>query len=256
MVLLLVGGGNGRPKGRGTYRSQKQWAMNTKTCLWIGLGALALAIVCCIGALIGGALAGRDSPATPTAAHLATEIPIPTLRPSPPPPTFVSPPPPPPTVTPYIPPPPPATLPGVPPPGNDLQALVAYANEMQPLLVEAAEFVERDGEILKEAEEGNDAVLCDGRLAADNVAMEDVLGRVQGITPPPDAAVIHDLLLRSGDAWSEALDNVELFCETGSELYKIPGVLKFWEAGATLQDAANRFWLLLVAKGVEDWVQR
>ena len=25
---------------------------------------------------------------------------------------------------------------------------------------------------------------------------------------------------------------------------------------ATLQDAGNRFWLLLVAQGVEDWVQR
>jgi len=79
---------------------------------------------------------------------------------------------------------------------------------------------------------------------------------LEAITPPPEAAVIHDLVLRSGDAWTEALDNVELFCETGSELYKIPAVLKFWEAGATLQDAANRFWLLLVAKGVEDWVQR
>jgi hypothetical protein len=133
---------------------------------------------------------------------------------------------------------------------------VAYGNAMQPLLVEAGELVERDGEILKESEEGNDAVLCDGRLAADNQLMEDVLRRVDVISPPPDASVTHDLVLQSGDAWTEALDNVTLFCETGNQLYKIPAVLKFWEAGATLQDAANRFWLLLVAKGVEDWVQR
>lgn len=225
--------------------------MSTRTCLWIGLGMLALVVVCCVGILVGGALAGLDKTPTQVPIPWAEETPTP-----PPPPTFTSAPPPAPTVTPYIPPPPPATLPGVPPPGSDLQALVTYANEMQPLLVEAGELVERDGEILKEAEEGNDAVLCDGRLAADNLAMEDVLRSVRAITLPPEAAVIHDLVLRSGDAWTEALDNVELFCETGSELYKIPAVLKFWEAGATLQDAANRFWLLLVAKGVEDWVQR
>jgi hypothetical protein len=133
---------------------------------------------------------------------------------------------------------------------------VDYANAMQPLLEEAAKLVERDGDIVKASEGGNDAVLCDGRLAADNVAMGDVLRQVQTINPPADAAVIHDLVLRSGDAWTEALDNVDLFCNTGNQLYKIPAVLKYWEAAATLQDAANRFWLLLLAKGVEDWVQR
>ncbi|MGB3903428.1 MAG: hypothetical protein WBB22_00755 [Anaerolineae bacterium] len=137
-----------------------------------------------------------------------------------------------------------------------LEAADWALRDMCLVAVEAGELVERDGEILKEVEEGNESVLCDGRLAADNLAMEDVLRRVRAITPPPEAAAIHDLVLRSGDAWTEALDNVELFCETGSELYKIPSMLKFWEAGATLQDAANRFWLLLVAKGVEDWVQR
>jgi hypothetical protein len=86
--------------------------------------------------------------------------------------------------------------------------------------------------------------------------MIGILGRVRSISPPADAAVIHDLVLRSGEAWTETLDNVELFCDTGQQLYKIPAVLKFWEAAATLQDAANRFWLLLIAKGVEDWVQR
>lgn len=127
---------------------------------------------------------------------------------------------------------------------------------MQPLLEEAGELVQRDGEILEASEGGNDAVLCDGRLAADHASMNDVLHRVRAIAPPADAAVIHDLVLRSGDAWTEALNNIEQFCSTGNQLYKLPAVLKFWEAAATLQDAANRFWLLLLAEGVEDWVQR
>jgi hypothetical protein len=127
---------------------------------------------------------------------------------------------------------------------------------MQPLLEEASRLVERDGDILEASEGGNDAVLCDGRLAADNGAMADILNRVRGISPPPDAMVIHDLVLRAGDAWTEALDNVAQFCATGNQLYKLPAVLKFWESALTLQDAWNRFWLLLVAQGVEDWVQR
>jgi len=223
--------------------------MRTKTCLGIGLGLVALITVCCVGVLIGGALAGWDT--------AVAQPPIPT-QPVPPPPFHgaASPPPSRPTVTPFVPPPPPATPPSAPPADSDLQALIDYANTMQPLLVEAGELVERDGEILKVAEEGNDALLCNGRLAADNVAMADVPRRVRAITPPADAAVIHDLLLRSGDAWTEALDKIELFCDTRNELYKIPAVLKFWEAGATLQDAVNRLWLLLVAEGIEDWVQR
>lgn len=74
--------------------------------------------------------------------------------------------------------------------------------------------------------------------------------------PPASAAHIQEMVLRSGVAWTEALDNVEQFCDTGNQLFKVPAVLKFWEAAATLQDAGNRFWLLLVAQGVEDWVQR
>jgi len=86
--------------------------------------------------------------------------------------------------------------------------------------------------------------------------MEEVLNQVRDIPPPADAAVIHDLVLRSGDAWNEALDYIELFCDTGNQLYKVPAILKFWEAAASIQDAGNRFWLLILSKGVEDWVQR
>lgn len=161
-----------------------------------------------------------------------------------------------PTVTLFPTPPPPQLVPPAPPEEGELAAIVRYANSMQPLLAAAGTILERDGEILKASEEGNDAVLCDGRLAADNESMTGIIADVSGIQPPQDASVIHDLVLQSGDAWIEALDNVEEFCKTGNQLYKIPAVLKFWEAAATLQDAGNRFWILILATGAEDWVQR
>jgi type IV secretory pathway VirB10-like protein len=241
-----------------------------RTWLWIALGALGLITVCCIGALLGGALARREAAATQAASQPLSPVaqvamtqppreasplptsPSPTLThlPTQPPPTPL------PTVTAFPTPPPPPQSPSAPPASSDLQALVDYANAMQPMLEEAGALLERDGQILEASEGGNDVVLCDGRLAADNAAMAEVLRRTRGVTPPAEAAAIHDLVLRSGDAWTEALDNVDLFCRTQNQLYKIPAVLKFWEAATTLQDAANRFWLLLVATGVEDWVQR
>jgi hypothetical protein len=161
-----------------------------------------------------------------------------------------------PTYTPYPTPVPPSGPIDPAPSGGELASLVEYANSMAPLLTEAGEVLERDGEILKAAEGGNDTVLCDGRLEADNGIMKGVIADVRRITPPNDASAIHDLVLQSGDAWTEALDNVEEFCDTGNQFYKIPAVLKFWEAAATLQDAGNRFWLLVVSEGIEDWVAR
>jgi hypothetical protein len=248
--------------------------MKGKTWLWIGLGALALISVCCVGMLLGGAIANQNTTATLQAAGATTQALAakptqaptqPTGSPTQSPPTHVGaviqatptqPPPPPPTATAVpTPPPPPAPPPGL-PPSSDLQALVDYANAMKPLLDQATVLVQHDGEILEASEGGNDVVLCDGRLAADNTAMSGIVRQVRGIQPPGNAGAIHDLVLRSGDAWTEALDNVGQFCSTGNQLFKLPAVLKFWEAAATFQDAANRFWLLLLAEGVEDWVQR
>jgi len=161
-----------------------------------------------------------------------------------------------PTYTPYPTPVPPSGPIEPAPSGGELASLVEYANSMAPLLTEAGKVLERDGEILEAAEGGNDAVLCDGRLEADNSVMKGIIADVRRINPPNDAAAIHDLVLKSGEAWTEALDNVEKFCDTGNQLHKIPAVLKFWEAAATLQDAANRFWLLVVSEGIEDWVNR
>ena len=161
-----------------------------------------------------------------------------------------------PTVTPFPTPRPPDSTPFEPPSSSELQEIVDYANALNPSLIAAGEILERDGEILNDAQEGNDAALCDGRLEEDNEKMKTVLEDIRALYPPSEALAIHNLLIESGEAWTESLDNVALFCDTGNQLYKIPAALKFWEAAAKLQDAANRFWQLIVAKGLEDWVQR
>jgi hypothetical protein len=142
------------------------------------------------------------------------------------------------------------------PDDSELRELIRYANELYPLLVQAGVLLQRDGQILKDSEDGNDDILCDGRLVTDNATMKNIVANVRFIEPPEEAKAIHDLVLRSGEAWTEALDNIERFCDTGNQFYKIPAVLKFWEAAAALQDAGNRFWLLIMAKGIEDWVSR
>jgi len=162
----------------------------------------------------------------------------------------------PPTATLVPTPPPPVSDPGELPTDTNLRDLIAYANLMQPILTQAGIVLERDGKILKQAEDGNDAVLCDGRLATDNVTMKSLVTQVQAITAPSEARAIHDLVIQSGTAWSEALDEVDNFCDTNNPLYKVTAAVKLWEAGVALQDAGNRFWLLLMSEGVEDWVQR
>jgi hypothetical protein len=135
-----------------------------------------------------------------------------------------------------------------------LRDLINFSIAIAPLLQQAGEIVARDGEILKEAEGGNDAALCDGRLAADKLEMQGVMGEIAVLQPPPGTGDIHLLLLESSTSYTEALDNVALFCSTGNGMYKVGALLKFWESAVQLQDAANRFWQLLVSEGVEMWV--
>jgi hypothetical protein len=159
-----------------------------------------------------------------------------------------------PTPTPFVPPgvgdPTPSGLPD----DTDLVDLINFAVAISPMLQHAGEIVARDGEILKESEGGNDAALCDGRLAADNLEMQGLMGEIAVLQPPPGTGDIHLLLLESSTSYSEALDNVALFCSTGNAMYKISALLSFWEAALKLQDSVNRFWQLLVSEGVEMWV--
>jgi len=64
------------------------------------------------------------------------------------------------------------------------------------------------------------------------------------------------LVLKSGDSWTDALDDVENFCGSGNALYKVSAAAKFWQAALTFQDAGNRFWLLVMSQGIDAWVQR
>jgi hypothetical protein len=189
--------------------------------LWVPLAALLLSVLAC----------GRGQSATPTVAPQPTATYVPTPIP-------------------------PAATPANLPADSDLRELILYANALGPYLQQASQILARDGEILKEAEGGNDDALCDGRLAADNDEIKGLIEQMRSLVPPADAQAIHDLLVKSGDAWGESLDNVESFCQTHNQLYKIPAILKYWEAAMYLQDAGNRFWLLLITKGVEDWVLR
>jgi hypothetical protein len=159
-----------------------------------------------------------------------------------------------PTPTPYV---IPDSGEGTPPDLPDdasLRDLINFATAIGPLLQHAGEIVARDGEILKQAEGGNDAALCDGRLAADNLEMQGVMGEIAALQPPTGTGDIHLLLLESSSSYSEALDNVANFCSTSNALYKVNALFKFWESAVKLQDAANRFWQLLVSEGVEMWV--
>jgi hypothetical protein len=149
----------------------------------------------------------------------------------------------------------PASIPADLPKDDDLKALIVYANQMSPIIIAAGEILQRDGEILKQSEE-DDQVLCDGRLASDSQILTAYLDQVRGINAPSEADAIHRLVIESGEAWNEAMDKVDEFCSTGNALHKIPAAIKFWEAAAKIQDAGNRFWLLLMSEGVEAWVQR
>lgn len=142
------------------------------------------------------------------------------------------------------------------PASSELQALIAYASAMAPLISNAGILLERDGAILEASQDGNDDVLCDGRLAADNGVMKSIVASVRAIQSPAQAERIHELVIKSGDSWTEALDEVENFCSTGNALYKVSAAAKFWQAALTFQDAGNRFWMLVMSQGIDAWVQR
>jgi hypothetical protein len=142
------------------------------------------------------------------------------------------------------------------PASGELRALITYANSMAPLMADAGILLERDGAILEASQDGNDDVLCDGRLAADNGVMKGIVASVQTIQPPQKAVRIHELVSESGDSWTEALDELENFCSTGNALYKVSAAARFWQAALTFQDAGNRFWMLVMSQGIDAWVQR
>lgn len=194
---------------------------------WLWLPALALATAALACGRSTGISNGRDDSDSPPPTYTSVPTPLPLVST-------------------------PAALPS----DSNLQDLITYANLMSPLLTDAGILLQRDGAILEDSQSGNDVVLCDGRLVADNNLMKQIRAQVSTIQPPGSARRIHELVLQSADSWTGALDEVENFCSTGNGLYKIPAVAKFWQAALTFQDAGNRFWLLITAEGIDAWVQR
>jgi len=102
-------------------------------------------------------------------------------------------------------------------------------------------------------------------VAGDGTVLGQLVARHKGLSPtaplhryPPCLSFPACAKPRAGrhllahTSQLRVLDSVEQSCDTGNHLFKIPAVLKFWEAAATLQDAGSRFWLPPVAQRVED----
>ncbi len=72
-----------------------------------------------------------------------------------------------------------------------------------------------------EASEENPEALCGGgltphpTLVADAILMDDLANRLNGITPPAEAAdQVNRPLVESVRLWGDALDNINLSCQT------------------------------------------
>jgi hypothetical protein len=123
---------------------------------------------------------------------------------------------------------------------------------------------ERDGDILK-ASEDNPDVLCGGgftphsTLAADAVLMDDLVYRLNQITPPADATEsVHKPLVESVRLWGEALDNINLSCQSkdpvGQGLLRLEAILQLGGSMLNFHIASDNFWRLVVVNGLEAFI--
>jgi len=158
------------------------------------------------------------------------------------------------------------TLPPSVPPVSDLEALMAYAEQVQPLIEAGLAAAERDGQILEAAEQ-DESAMCGGALnphptlVADAALMHDLVRQLDAIAPPPEAAdSVHRPLRESANLAGEALDNINRSCQTANELerglLRAGAVLQVWGAALNLRIAAENFTLLLIANGLEELAGR
>lgn len=253
----------------------------SRKLLWGGLGMLALMLVCCLGVLLGSALSKDETGPTETVVAVgpaATNTPVeasstvPTATPTAvvivvtatPRPTMPSPDPTP-TPVPTLPPPDPTptSVPPVQPsgPAQDLKALVAYAEVIKPTLDEGLAAAKRDGDIL-EASKENPEALCGGGLAphptllADAALMDSLVERLKEIVPPAEAAdPVHKPLVESVRFWGDALDNINLSCQTGDPaaqgLLRLGAVLQLGGSMLNFRIASDNFWRMVLVNGIE-----
>ncbi|MBN1992567.1 MAG: hypothetical protein JW953_07655 [Anaerolineae bacterium] len=232
--------------------------------LWGGAGFLVI-IACGIGLILGIILVRRDTiappqpiaspeiifvpePATPTPLVIIvpTTTPLPTL-----PPTAV------PTLPPATPPAPAETV-------TNFDDMAQYAAAIKPILEEGLAAAERDNDVLKTAEQ-NPAAICGAgltphpTLVADAALMENLANRLDSLTPPAEAAdSVHKPLVESMRLWSDALNNLNLSCQTddptGQGLLRLGAMLQLGGSLLNFQTAAANFWKLAITKGLEEVV--
>ena len=113
-----------------------------------------------------------------------------------------------------------------------------------------------------EASEENPEALCGGELTphptlvADAVLMDDLVNRLNGITPPAEAAdQVNKPLVESVRLWGDALDNINLSCQTDAPaaqgLLRLGAVLQLGGSMLNFRIASDNFWRLVIVNGLE-----
>ena len=93
-------------------------------------------------------------------------------------------------------------------------------------------------------------------VRADVALMDDLVNRLNGIKPPAEAAEpVHKPLVESVRLWGEALDNINLSCQTedpaGQGLLRLGAVLQLGGSMLNFRIASDNFWRLVVVNGLE-----
>jgi len=252
--------------------------MSRKTkLLWGGLVLIVMLCACCLGMLIGRLLEDRSTPTRPaalaptgpaiTATPLivvvtATPGPSGTPRPTHTPAVIVVTGTPQPT-DPLLPAPTPTRVPALQPTAGaaDLQALTAYAEAVKPILDEGLATAARDGAIL-EVSQQNPNALCGSELnphpvlVADAALMDNLVRSLEWIAPPAEAAnTVHKPLMESACLWGDALDNINLSCQTsdpaGQGLLRLGATLQLGGSLLNFRIASDNFWRLVIVNGLE-----
>jgi hypothetical protein len=142
-----------------------------------------------------------------------------------------------------------------------LQALIAYAESVKPLLEVGLLAAQRDGAIL-EAAKGSPEALCGSAggphpdLLSDAATMRSIVEQLQAIQPPAEAAAaVHQPLGESARLWADALDAINTSC--GSEnpiqqgLQRAGALLSLGASILNFGAARERYQALVVAYGIE-----
>lgn len=138
----------------------------------------------------------------------------------------------------------------------DLDELQVYATEMKPLIEGVVALAQEDADIIKEAKAGNPDALCDGRLAENGIEMASLQVQIAGVTPPADAAQIHDKLLTSLDDYLAGADRIADYCATGKKVQVWHGLVRMAAARLKFGGAIIDFNLLLLQSGLEEFQAR